>query len=263
MTTFPRQKFAGSLPEAQAVATALKFENELARNPLIWGWYRGDDYDAASGACPDHRWRERGSYNRALFQAASGYRPTKTANWQSTGFAAMTFDGVDDRLQRDFPYPNGISSFVAVHSVPTGSGTFTAAIVGGADSGSGGLLFGVRRASGVYNARLFSGSGGLTGSVAIAPSSKILQVGAFDHVNAVWASRVNGSNWSTGATTNSNVTSEAAMLIGNTNNDFDSPFNGSLAELIEVGVSLYSSRHAALRTMIETYLAAKYGIALP
>jgi len=263
MTFFPQLAFGAPLAAAQPVASVDLYENQLAADPRIWGWYRAPDYDAATGIWADHRWRERSGFARAMRQATAARRPAVTANWLATGKPAVTFDGVDDQLVCDKPPPNGLASYVAIFSVPAASGSVTRTIFGGADAASNSTFFGVNHSSGQHKPRLYAGTSGATSANPVIPiNTKTLMIGCFDSIGQVFATRVNGGAWQTAALSRSNIVSETVLKMGVNNSDDDGVFTGSVAEGMSVGISLYSGRHADLLGRIEAWAAASYGIVL-
>lgn len=266
MTTYPRLKVSDTFAEPVAVSLSHARENVLVRNPLIAGWWRADGLNTTTRKWEEHRWEERAERSLTL-TAASGECPTIESNWASTGYPAAVFDGSNDRLTMDVGadgYPLGYnlmgdSTYIAVCSIPGVTGNITRAVCGSADAASGGVLVGFVNGA----TRIFCGSTGRTGTTPTTTvNAKTLIIAGLDTIDGgtgdYFVAQGAGAFEVTAMSTYANLPDDSNFVVGYSNTDFDSRFDGKLAELIRVRCSLYDSRYAALLADIRAYLSDRY-----
>jgi hypothetical protein len=114
-SSFLYRKLAQAYPAGAAeVALGAADEERIYDMPNLLSWFSADSsyFNAGTGV-----YKDKGPRGNNWQQATVAQQPTAVPNWRSTGWPALSFDGVNDRIPALFNAPVGPMTLVAVCDV--------------------------------------------------------------------------------------------------------------------------------------------------
>lgn len=241
-------------PGAVETAWGVAGEERIYDMPNLLSWFTSEPayFDAGTGV-----YRDKGPRGNHWLQATAGQQPTPVANWRGTGYPALSFDGVNDRIPANFNAPVGPMTLVAVVDVLIND--VSQAVIG-SNIGS---AVSAQYYLGLYHqgvdvfCRFNSVATVGSGSVGT-QSLPMVIVGNYDPVNGTLDAQKNGGAWTTYTPAQAHQNNDVTMQLGAYRTAIGSIFTGNIAEVFVFTDAMKGG--ADLATVVST-MKSKYGIA--
>jgi hypothetical protein len=228
-------------------------EERIYDMPNLHSWFTADPayFNSGTGTYSD-----KGPRGNNWVQPVVGQQPTPVANWRSTGWPALSFDGITNRIPANFNAPVGPMTLAAVIDVLIND-LDQAVIASNIGSAVSVQYFLAAYHAGIDSMCRFSGAfAGGTGTVGT-QSLPMIIVGNFDPINGTIDVQKNGGTWTTITGVQANQNNDVTMQLGAYRTPTGLIFTGNIAEAF---VFTSAMKGTADLTTLVAAMKAKYAI---